>query len=160
MIDILIRKINPNSSTEIHLVAKRMSQTLDEVLQGSNDHPQYDMEWLINRVQQHTSGELQAQIYLASINEVIVGHTIVRIEDQKFGLFATTYVTPEFRNNSVASELIMQGERWILDQNLTLSKTYTDQQNFKLIKLFEKHGYNITHTIKQNNMLILSKALS
>lgn len=157
--NIEIRPIDPNSPVEIKLVANRMGVTLDEVLPKSSDHPQYEVSWLIQRVQQHISGELSAQVYLAVYQEEIIGHTIVRIEDKNFGLFATTYVTPKFRKHQVASKLIIQGEKWMLDYSLSLSKTYTDQQNFKLIKLFEKHGYTITEVVDSNNMLILSKSL-
>ena len=45
-----IRQINPSSSSEIELVAKRMRDTLMEVAGAERGEAMYSMEWLIERV--------------------------------------------------------------------------------------------------------------
>jgi GNAT superfamily N-acetyltransferase len=80
----LIRPINPDSSTEIELVAARMRQTLIEVISEEVGSSMYTMEWLIQRAKFHLDpAQCDGQIFVAELpSGEIVGHTIVRVEKE------------------------------------------------------------------------------
>src|SRR4029079_19118147 len=101
--------IDPNSKGEIELVAARMRQTLVEVLGEETGGSMYSMEWLIDRVKFHLDpAKCVGVVYVAEDESGIVGHTIVRLEDDdKFGaigLFSTTYVIPDARRQGFAEQ--------------------------------------------------------
>ncbi|NQU49728.1 MAG: GNAT family N-acetyltransferase [Planctomycetes bacterium] len=156
-----IRPINRCSDAEILLVAQKMRQTLIEVLGEKKGNDIYSLEWLIQRVEWHLDcQQTVAEIYLAEDNQgTIVGHTIVRKDfnsnKRVIGLFSTTFVAPSFRKTGVATELLEEGEKWILEQGLLSSETHTAEDNLKLINLFQQRGY--TQFEGENKMVILKK---
>lgn len=160
----VIRPINKHSDAEILLVARRMRQTLVEVLGAERGTALYTMDWLEQRVRWHLdAGQSTACVYLAEAADgEISGHTIVRKDldssQQEVGLFSTTYVATPFRRAGVASQLLKAGEDWIRGIGLLVAETYTDKDNHKLIQLFSGHGYQISPT--ENEMVILRKGLA
>lgn len=158
-----IAPISLSDEKKIALVAQRMKETLIEVLGEDEGATMYDTSWLINRVKQHLDGSYKAQVFVAENKEGhICGHTIVRIESEqetgeKFGLFSTIYVDPDFRERNVASRLIDVGEEWIMKNGLSVFSTYTSDANHKLISLYTKRGYRITHNDEKKKMVVLFK---
>jgi ribosomal protein S18 acetylase RimI-like enzyme len=160
-----VRRIDRASSAEIGLVARRMQLTLEEVLGEDVGRTMYSLDWLINRVEQHINGELEGEVFVSLDNlEMITGHTIVRRDrdaaGNPIGLFSTIYVTPESRRQSIASQLITIGEHWMLTKDLKKFSTYTSESNIGLIKLFEKHGYQVTEHFNEQQMVIIEKVLN
>jgi len=127
-----------------------MRRTLIEVLGEARGAEMYSMEWLVNRVLQHCGGgDLVGHVYLAQTTDNRhVGYTIVRIDadgnGEPIGLFSTTYVDPNARNLGVASALLEQGERWMVDHQMTVAVTYTDEDNTKLKNCFLRRGYQLS----------------
>ncbi len=136
----LIRPLDPESSVERELVALRMRLTLEEVLGIERGRAMYTREWLRERVAFHLE---RGAIFLAQgEQEVIAGHTILRLEPEE-GLFSTTYVAPAFRRRSVARRLVERGEDWLREQGALLAATYTDEHNHGLQRLFLSLGYTL-----------------
>jgi GNAT superfamily N-acetyltransferase len=163
-VGIQIRPLDPKSISEIDLVAQRMRLTLIEVLGEEVGSGVYSMDWLSQRVRFHLAPQQRAEVLLAvRDNGVICGHTIVRVEKDEtgleFGLFSTTYVDPVSRRLGVASLLLSQGEAWMTEQRMRRAETYTSETNLKLIRLYEKHGYEIVDTHPEKKMVILAKLL-
>lgn len=161
----VIRPIDATSAAEIELVAHRMRETLVEVLGEEQGNAMYSMDWLKNRVREHIDpAQSTAQIFLSLDDNDghITGHTIVRLDyneaGKKVGLFSTTYVEPESRKSGVATDLIIVGEKWMLDQGMDEFVTYTSDKNTKLIKLFKKQGYEITAISEKAQMVEISKS--
>lgn len=126
-----LRPINPTSDAEINLVAQRMRLTLIEVEGEAVGTALYPLDWLRERVRWHLDpARARAQVCLA-IDPAgdIVGHMIVRVEADddggRFGLFSTTYVRPESRQNGVASALLLHGEQWMCALGLPSAATWT-----------------------------------
>lgn len=75
------------------------------------------------------------------------------------GLFSTTFVTPEFRRNGIASMLLQEGEIWMVNQGMTVAVTYTDEDNHKLQRLYLDHGYILSpmpdHFVKLEKQLLV-----
>ncbi len=138
-----------------------MRQTLVEVLGENKGTSLYTMDWLIQRVHWHLDpDQTTASVFIAEESHgAIVGHTIVRKDlsdlQKEIGLFSTTFVVPEFRRAGVATNLLKEGECWILENGLTSSETYTAKDNLKLIQLFQRHGY--IKAPGKNQMVILRK---
>ncbi len=149
---IQIREIDPNSETEIEVVAQRMRATLIEVEGEATGTALHSMEWLRERVRWHLdSNAVAAKVFLAvDSGGEIVGHTIVRrefdAEGGSYGLVSTTYVVPSARRSGVADELLRTGEHWMRSQSLQSCATWTSLTNSKLIQLYAKHGYTQTAT--------------
>ncbi|PIR16094.1 MAG: hypothetical protein COV48_10755 [Elusimicrobia bacterium CG11_big_fil_rev_8_21_14_0_20_64_6] len=162
----MVRAIDPTSKAEVELVAARMRETLVEVLGKGKGSSMYAMDWLVQRVLFHLDpAKCTGQVYVCENHDGrIVGHTMVRIEEtaegRKFGLFSTTYVERESRNQAVASRLLEQGERWMSEHGLNEAATFTDDANTKLIRLYRKHGYKIVEAFKNERMIKISKALT
>jgi GNAT superfamily N-acetyltransferase len=165
-----IREIDPASASEIALVAQRMRQTLVEVEGEVVGAGLYTMEWLQDRVRWHLDAvSCTGKVFLAvSVQNKIVGHTIVRVEKdglgESFGLFSTTFVDPEARRQAVADTLLQHGERWMVEQRMALAATWTSAANEKLIRLYAKHGYvevaRHTHETTKTVMVKLEKSLA
>ena len=147
-----IRPLNPDSAEEIELVATRMRLTLMEVLGEETGGSYYTMDWLRERVRWHLDpASSKARILLAvDGGGHMAGHTIVRVEREEsgrvFGLFATTFVEPESRQQAMADHLLLAGEAWMKTQGLTVAATDTSRKNTPLIQLYRKHGYEIIET--------------
>ncbi len=158
-----IRQINPDSQIEIELVAKRMRETLKEVVGADRGEAMYSMEWLINRVKFHLDSNLSTGQVLVSENSEgeITGHCIYRIEKTEdgsdYGLFSTTYVSPSARRLGVANKFLSIGEAWMSDKGLRVAATATSKINEKLMNLYFKRGYQVVFTNEE--MLRLEKIL-
>ena len=160
---VLVRPLRRDDA-EIALVADRMRLTLIEVL-GEAGREMYSTEWLRERVRWHLDREqCSAEVFVAERNDIILGHTIVRLEPSESGgfrgLFSTIYVTPEQRRCGVADALITQGEAWLTERGMTTLGTDTSATNHRLIALFGKHGYEIVLRVAETNMVHLSKTLT
>lgn len=149
-----IRAIEPDSDEEVALVARRMRDTLSEVLGFDRGTTMYTRQWLEERVRWHLDpNQVIGQVLVAQFDDAIVGHTIVRCVDPaeddpasteaRHGLFATVYVQPHMRRHAIAQALVARGESWIRSHRLKHAVTYTDPDNIKLIALFRKHGYQL-----------------
>ena len=150
-----IRAINPKATDEIELVATRMQQTLIEVLGAERGRSMYSLDWLIQRVLWHMdASQICGQVFVATnADDKIIGHTIVRIDKDEanndIGLFSTTYVEPASRRFGVATLLLNQGERWMLENGMSTAVTYTDVDNNKLQNLYLRHGYTLSRMPNQ-----------
>jgi GNAT superfamily N-acetyltransferase len=142
-----VRPLDPQSTSEVELVARRMRDTLEEVLDPETGRNMYTMEWLVQRVLWHLDPvNCRGAVFVAEDHDGrVAGHTIVRVEHEEggptLGLFSTTYVAPEFRRRGIADRLLDRGEAWMIEQGMTLAATYTDRNNRKLIRLYERRGY-------------------
>lgn len=158
-----IREINPNSEFEVELVAKRMRQTLIDVLGEEKGASMYTMDWLKQRVLWHLdSKNTIAKIFLTvTPDERISGQAIARIEYSEdrnpFGYFSTIYVEPESRQQGVATSLLVCVEQWLIKMKMPKIIYNTAESNSKLIRLFREHGYVVTDA--QSNMVQLTKQL-
>ena len=150
---IIIRPLNPDSTHEVAWVAQRMKDTLGEVLGEEEGGGRYSLEWLRNRVLWHLDPDrCRGEVFLAEDSEgTIQGHCIVRIdrdeaepESQPFGLFSTTWVQPEVRQQGVALELLARGEQWMHQEGMARAVTFTHPENRKLIGLYSRRGYQLT----------------
>lgn len=164
---IKIRPLKSDCTNEIELIAKRMRDTLIEVLGVEEGGSMYSMDWLKQRVLFHLDPKQStAQVFLAENSDgQVLGHTMVRIEKDdhslpKIGLFSTTFVAPEFRRQAVASRLLSRGEEWMRGHNLTEAATYTSDSNNKLISLYTDHGYVITNQYPEKKMVKLAKVFT
>lgn len=158
-----IRQIDSNSQSEIELVAKRMRETLMEVVGAERGESMYTMEWLIERVQFHLDPNLSTAQVLVSENPngEITGHCIYRIEKTDdgfdYGLFSTTYIEPSSRRLGIANDFLKRGESWMVNHRLSVAATATSKTNEKLLNLYFKHGYEIVFTNEE--MVRLEKRL-
>jgi len=137
-----------------------MRATLIEVVGETRGEEMYTLDWLIARVRSHLGPECDANVYLATFHDALIGHAIVRLdadEGEPFGLFSTVYVMPEHRRKNVAEALLRQGEAWMRAQGMTRAGTNTGEHNSKLIGLFEKHGYRVV--LRVGEMVHLSRSL-
>mgnify|MGYP002634822669 CR=1 FL=1 len=152
----VIRPLDPQRDEEIKLVAVRMRRTLEEVL-GARGRTLYTLDWLQERVRHHLDQDI-GQVFLAEVDGSVVAHTIVRDERDdlgRFGLFSTTWVQPEHRRSSIATRLLEAGHSWMAARGLIRSATDTAVDNAGLIRLFQAHGYRVSHT--EDRMVRLSR---
>lgn len=153
------------SDTDIALVAERMRLTLIEVLGYDTGANMYSMDWLRERVRWHLDpAQCTGEVFVVEVEGVIVGHTVVRLEPGDAGgltgLFSTIYVIPEARRRGIADVLVQHGEAWFASHQMITMGTSTSETNFRLIMLFEKHGYKIVLRVPESHMIHLSKTLA
>jgi GNAT superfamily N-acetyltransferase len=159
-----VRTIEPASAQEIELVARRMRETLVEVLGEERGVALYTMEWLRERVRWHLDPAASTAAVFVSEDPTghVTGHTIVRIEREpdgtELGLFSTTFVEPAARRLGIATMLLLRGEEWIREQGMTISATCTSATNTRLIALYVAHGYRID--VEEGEMIRLAKRLA
>lgn len=147
------------SDAERALVARRMRQTLVEVLGEQRGTSMYTLAWLEQRVGEHLGRE-DAAVLLAEDAGAISGHTIVRVEEDdrgRFGLFSTTFVAPEARRQGIAAALLAAGEAWMTDRALPRAVTWTAADNARLIRLYEGRSYRIVE--RSGEMVRLERTL-
>ena len=163
-----IRDIDPTSTAEVDLVAKRMRQTLIEVEGEDRGASLYSLEWLTARVRWHLDRRAcRGRVLLAEMEpNQLVGHTIIRVEPGDhghFGLVSTTYVDPAFRRAGLASAFLLYSEQWFRSEGVPSCCTWTSSTNSALIALYERHGYAITESgpndLTGTPMVKLSKRL-
>lgn len=155
-----IREIDPQSETEIKLVAQRMRQTLVEVLGQQQGEAMYSMDWLIDRVRGHLdSNNTEGRIFLSENEDgEIIGHAIARIDHgSKFGYFSTIFVEPKARNNGIAHSLVNHVESWISGRCMPKIVYNTSEKHTAILNLFKSMGYEITHS--ESAMVQLTKVL-
>lgn len=163
-----IRAIDRSSSSEIDLVARRMGETLVEVLGEERGSGMYSHEWLLQRVKWHLDPErVVGEVFVSESatgadGGQVSGHAIVRVDadddGRRMGLFSTLYVAPAFRHSAVAKSLIQRGEAWMVDHGMSRAVTYTDKANTKLHNLFAGVGYRLS--AMPNDFVSLSKTLA
>ncbi len=140
----------------------RMRATLVEVLGPERGEAMYTLEWLEARVRFHFDrDQCEGEVFGAyTVQNDLIGHAIVRKEagesGEPFGLFSTIYVLPERRRVGVAEALMRAGEAWMCERQLSVFRTYTDENNVPLIRLFESHRYTIV--LRKDEFVILEKA--
>jgi len=154
----LVREIDPYSESEIQLVARRMRETMVEVLGESRGNAIYSMDWLLDRVRWHLNPKctLGKVFVLEDLNGEIQGHAIARIDfGSDFGYFSTLFVDPPARGRGLAKSLIAHVESWLVSQGM-LKIIYNTAINHKtVISLFRSRGYLITHS--ESEMVQLTK---
>ncbi len=127
-----------------------MRQTLVEVLGEEEGGSMYTLDWLQRRVRWHIEArEVVARVFVAEdAGGQLVGHTIVRIDrdddGQEIGLFSTTFVDPASRRFGVAKALLDRGERWMVEQGMSVAVTCTEEFNTKLQQLYMSRGYSMS----------------
>lgn len=143
---LVVRAVEADEDELVALIATRMRQTLEEVLDPERAQSMYSMDWLIARVRQHLpGGELDGAVFVAERAEVD-GHIILRRDQDEVGSFAlisTIFVDPGARRGGIASALVDRAEAWTLAQELRRTRTYTSAHNAKLIALLEHRGYRV-----------------
>lgn len=155
-----IRPINPSSLEEITLVAERMRETLNEVLGPERGTTMYTLDWLKDRVHYHLdSDRCDGQVFVAaSSDQTILGHAIIRLEDQAdegpVGLFSTIFVASPYRRQGVAKSLMATVESWVRTKQRTRLIYHTATSNLKLIQLFQSQGYEIILTTEDMVRLV------
>lgn len=156
-----IREIDRDSEIEIALVASRLRQTLVEVLGEEKGTGLYSMEWLLDRIRFHLDPQETKKIFLVDDD---AGHiraqAIARVEREgqsSYGYFSTIFVEPNFRNQGLATRLILHVESWFRRLNMPKIIYNTADNHTKLIRLFERHGYRIT--LYASEMVQLTKEL-
>ncbi len=139
-----VRPIDRGSLHERQLVASRMRDTLVEVLGEERARAMFTDAWLLDRVDQHIDGRLDAEVFVAVFEGAIVGHSIVRRERDhrgEHGYISTTYVHPAQRRAGAARALVSSVEQWMHERGLRVSVTHTHPRNDKLRALFTGLGY-------------------
>lgn len=158
-----VRELNRSSNAEIDLVAQRMRQTLVDVLGEEQGGSMYTMEWLKARVLWHLDETVTiAKIFLSETQDgKITGQAIARLEQAddgaSYGYFSTLYVEPAFRRQGLATSLLVCVENWFAEKSMPKIIYNTAQSNSKVIDLFCKHGYVVTHA--ESDMVQLTKHL-
>lgn len=162
MTTLRVRPLDAESEAELDLVAERMRATLEEVLGEERGRAMYTLDWLRDRVRFHLDPARSTGAVFVAEDGAIVGHTIVRVEQDedgsRFGLFSTTYVAPTHRRAGVAKGLLARGEAWMREHGMRRAATDTSATNEKLISLYEQHGYAIV--LRAGEMVRLAKALA
>ena len=162
--NIRIREINPDSQSEVSLVAERMRLTLIERVGERRAAAMYSMSGLVDRVLWHLdSNRTIAKIYLVEdYANRIIAHAIARLERDEegnvFGYFSTIYVEPGLRNQGVATRLMLKVESWLREMKMSKVVYNTAADHEGLIRLYSRHGYVITH--REGEMIQLTKLLS
>lgn len=157
----MIRPLRPESEAEIQHVARNMRATMIEVLGKAEGEAIYTLEWLEDRVRFHLDPKRsEGEVLLAEADSKILGHTILRVEEDskwpRLGLFSTLFVEPSWRRQGFAQELVFAGEAWLLARRVDRLATNTGIHNTRLIRLFEKLGYQIA--FESGRMVRLERA--
>lgn len=155
-----IREIDPQSDTEINLVAQRMRQTLVEVLGEEKGGSMYTMSWLIDRVRWHLDpNNTNGRVFISeNKNGKIIGHAIARIDHgSSFGYFSTIFVEPLSRRHGIASNLMKHVETWFSKFEIPKILYNTADNHVAIIGLFKSHGYEVT--LSDSQMVQLTKVL-
>lgn len=155
-----IRRIDPQSESEVGLVARRMRQTLVEVLGEEKGGSMYTMEWLIHRVWWHLDPEnTNGRVFLQENQDGdIIGHAIARIDHgSSVGYFSTIFVEPSSRRLGLATGMMKHVENWFAENRVPKIIYNTADNHTALIGLFSSQGYKITHA--ESAMVQLAKIL-
>lgn len=159
----IIRDIDSSSENEIKIVASRMGQTLVEVLGPEKGKNYYSDEWLVDRLKWHLDRKnCHAKVaVMISVDNEIIGHAIARLEKDEqqshFGYFSTIYVSPKSRKQGLALRLIEHIEQWLMANDMKKIVYNTAENHHRLISIFEKRGYQITH--REDQMVQLTRIL-
>jgi GNAT superfamily N-acetyltransferase len=157
------RQLDRGAEAEIRWVASHMKQTLVEVLGQEKGSSLYTDDWLINRVRWHLDPNLTtAKVLIVEQGPTLVAHAIARTESDSdssvYGYFSTIFVLPEARHQGIASSLILEVEAWFKTLKMKKIVYHTAEDHSKVIRLFERHGFTVTH--RENQMVQLTKLLA
>ncbi len=171
--ELTIRPVNAANQAEIDWVAAGMRKTLIEIEGEVVGTELYSMDWLRDRVRWHVdAGQSSACVFVAQRvadggKNNIIGHMIVRVEaddaGRQFGLVSTTYVEPAARRLGVATQLLIQGQVWMINQKLSRAATWTSAANLPLIMLYHQLGFEPVerhiHEVTKTPMVKLARRL-
>lgn len=158
-----LRDLDPRSEAEVDLVARRMRQTLVEVLGAERGEAMYELDWLRERVRYHLGDARRAaRVVLAEQGGSILGHAMARVEQSPdeggtYGHFSTIFVEGEHRGRGVAGALIDEVERWLGDQGVPRITYDTGAHHHRVIGMFERRGYRIAR--REGEMVRLTLGL-
>jgi GNAT superfamily N-acetyltransferase len=160
---VALREIDRASQAEVTLVVQRMRQTLIDVMGESKAVALYSLDALADRLRWHLDPEVtNAKVYLSEDRTGhITGQAIARVEIDEtgahFGYFSTLFVEQESRRQGIATSLLSQVEKWFIELGMPKIVYNTAADNSRLIPLFQRHGYRITHS--EGEMVQLTKLL-
>ena len=163
--NITIQPLDRSREDLVDLVARRMRDTLIEVLGPTRGASMYSLDWLRDRVRFHLDPDARRAAVLLSHDSAgdVVGHTILRLEKRDggplLGLFSTTYVTHAARRSGVAGRLLEEGEKWLIARGATTLATDTDEKNLPLRNLYEKRGYSVVFHDPNSQMIRLARVV-
>ncbi|KPV53797.1 hypothetical protein SE17_07510 [Kouleothrix aurantiaca] len=145
MAEATIRPIDAHAPEEIQCVASRMRDALSEVEGAERGAALYTLEWLEERVRWHLAHPRACVLVAVDSEQQIVGHTIVRAEQDNdgppYGLISTTYVLPAARRAGLAQRFLHLAEVWFRAETLASCCTWTSASNAPLIALYTRNGY-------------------
>jgi len=158
-LNVLIREINPQSSSEISLITSWMRQTLVELLGYKDGTTLYSLDWLNKQVLWHADPKQHStKIFLVEGNNgQILAHALAQVKKDEnlnsYGCFSLVFVEPESRNKGLASLLLSHAESWL--KKLKMSKITCDTpcNHYKMIQIFQSHGYHISKRYPQQVQL-------
>ena len=158
-----IREIDATSDVEIAVVATNMRRTLVEVLGLEKGTALYSMDWLVDRVRWHLdSQQAPAKVFIAEMSGRIISHAIARVETETdgtlYGYFSTIFVEPEWRNKGIAASMLSHTVSWLESMRMPKIIYNTAENHSKLIRIFERNGFVITH--RENEMIQLTKPVA
>lgn len=98
------------------------------------------------------------KIFIASINEEIIGYTYVKINDPKLNgekykeaFIDALYVKEEHRNKGIATSLINKAKEYAIKKDAKKISINVISNNETALKLYYKLGfYNFSFRLKQN----------
>lgn len=157
-----IRRLSPTAAEEIEWVARKMRQTLAEVVDNQDGASLYSIQWLRNRVNEHLAPSFGA-VFVAQDDAtgLLQGHVIARedVEEDlgEVGLMSTIFVEPEVRREGLGRKLVETALAWMKERGATLAVTKTAASNSGLIKLLESLGFSID--LQVDSMVRLSRPI-
>jgi GNAT superfamily N-acetyltransferase len=150
--------LNRAADHEIDLVARRMRETLVDVLGRERGESMYSLEWLRDRVRWHLAPETcTGEVFLALSGDIV--RLDVDDEGRPIGLFSTFWVEPASRRQGIAEALLRSGEAWLAARGMTTLCTNTAETNERLLTLLEKHGYGLAFRAPEVGMVQMTKRL-
>lgn len=158
-----VRVVGADEDGVIALIAARMRQTLEEVLDPERGRAMYSMAWLDGRVRQHLPGGDLDGSALVIGGTGIDGHVLLRPDADDagpFALIATIFVDPAARRGGLATSLVDHAEQWARRRGLLRIRTYTSEHNAKLIGLLRHRGYAVVLADEEVEMVGLERVLA
>jgi ribosomal protein S18 acetylase RimI-like enzyme len=86
-------------------------------------------------------------IFIAEINQKIVGYIVCRIEDGVVWV-ESLYVSPDYRNNNIGSSLFEKAEKVSEDLNCETLYHWVHPNNHRMINFLDKQGYDVLNLIE------------
>ena len=143
-----VRALDPGCPDEVALVARRMGETLDEVLGPERAAAVHTPAEIRERLLWHVErpADRRAEAFVAEGPDgALLGHALVRVDSEEgrgeVGLLATIHVAPEARRRGVAAALLERATDWMRAAGQTLAVTYTDAENLRLQGFLREQGW-------------------